>query len=346
MLNRFEQLWNGIRWVVLGRESTLSEPTKPIGGRRWVMMFSLVASILVWLVLSLLEDYSLSVEYITCAVESQEINSVCISGLEDDSVLAQPLPETIRATLYGPGINLIVQRFRARYRSSPITFDSNQGILETQLLLRIPEEVDVESIVPQTIDMRKEARTERLIPIKSRVVFVSQPPYFFTGEPKLTPDSVRVSGPVSVISQLVSWPTRSDTTISISGAVEYQVGLADSLAGLVRLGINETTVTQLASQYTEGQNERVRVEIEGIPNASSAVQLDPESVTITYQVPLSKFSQAYQSPQIRALVSYAQIYDDTTGRVVPRVEFPSDLMLREVTVSPGRLRYFINIGSQ
>ncbi len=346
MLNRLEQLWNGIRWVVLGRESTLTEPTKPIGGRRWVMMFSLVASILVWLVLSLLEDYSLSVEYITCATESQEINSVCVSGLEEDSALAQPLPRTILATLEGSGINLIEERRRARSESTPILFSSDQGVLETQSLLKIPAEVNIESIVPQTIDLRKEAKSERLIPIESRVMFSTQPPYFLIGEPKLTPDSVRASGPVSVISHLVSWPTEQDTTGYTNGTITHQVALDDSLAGLVRLSTSETVVTQIISQYTEGQNERVRVEIEGIPNPSSAVQLDPESVTITYQVPLSKFPLASQSSQIRAIVSYAQIYDDTTGLIVPRIEFPPDLMIREYTVSPNQLRYFINIGSQ
>ena len=332
--------------MVLGRQSSLGEPPKRLGVRRRAMIFSLAASILIWLLLSFSEDYYLSVEFRTCAYESQKLSPSCVTGLGEDSILAQPLPETIRATLYGPGISLLIQRFRARYWSSPITFNSDLGMLETNLLLRIPAEVSVENIIPERIDFRKEARIERLIPIESRVTFLSESPYFFSGAPLLDPDSVRISGPTSVINQLQSWPTNPDTLVRRGDSVNYQVDLADSLVGLVSLAVNQTTVTRYAPQYTEGQNERVRVEIEGIQNTNNAVQFDPESVTIIYQVPVSKFLETQQSRLIRAVVSYAQIYDDTTGHVEPRIEHPPELMLRQVTVSPNRLRYFINIGSQ
>ena len=346
MLSKLEQLWRGIRWTILGRQSTLGEPEKSSGARRRAMIFSLAASLMIWLMLSLSENYYLSVEYMTCASQGEEISSSCISGMDEDSALVQPLPEAIRATLYGPGLNLLVQRFRARYWNSPITFDSDQGVVDTQLLLRIPEEVSIESIIPERIDFQKEARSELLVPIESRVQFVPQPPHFFVGKPQLDPDSVWVSGPVSVMNQLLTWPTKSDTIVAIGDSVRYQIDLADSLAGLVSLRTENTTVTRSSPQFTEGQREQVRVEIEGIPNANSVVQLDPESVTITYQIPLSRFLEAQQSQLIRAVISYSEIYDDTTGRVEPTVEYPEEFMLRQVTVSPERLRYFINIGSQ
>ena len=346
MLSKLEQLWRGIRWTILGRQSTLGEQEKSSGARRRAMIFSLVASIVIWLMLSLSENYYVAVEYTTCASQAEEISSPCVSGMDEDSVLVQPLPKAIRATLYGPGISLLVQRFRARYWNSPITFDSDQGVVDTQLLLRIPEEVSIESIIPERIDFQKEARGERRVPIESHVRFISQPPYFFVGEPQLDPDSVWVSGPVSVVNQLLSWPTKPDTIVAVGDSVHFRVNLADSLTGLISLRTKNTTVIRSSPQFTEGQKEQVRVEIEGIPNANSVVQLDPESVTITYQIPLSKFLEAQQSQLIRAVISYSKIYDDTTGRVEPAVEYPEEFMLRQVTVSPDRLRYFINIGSQ
>ncbi|MCY3595064.1 MAG: hypothetical protein OXH01_07525 [Bacteroidetes bacterium] len=346
MLSKLERLWRGVRWTILGRQSTLGEQEKSSGARRRAMIFSLAASLMIWLMLSLSENYYLSVEYMTCVSQAEEISSPCVSGMDEDSALVQPLPEAIRATLYGPGLNLLVQRFRARYWNSPITFDSDQGVVDTQLLLRIPEEVSIESIIPERIDFQKEARSELLVPIESRIRFVPQPPHFFVGKPQLDPDSVWVSGPVSVMNQLLSWPTKPDTVVATGDSVRFQIDLADSLAGLVSLRTNNTTVIRSSPQFTEGQREQVRVEIEGIPNANSVVQLDPESVTITYQIPLSRFLEAQQSQLIRAIISYSEIYDDTTGRVEPTVEYPEEFMLRQVTVSPERLRYFINIGSQ
>ena len=346
MLDKLEQLWRGVRWVVLGDQSTLDGSTKPPGARRRAMIFSLAASIFIWLMLSLSEEYQLPVEYKTCASQLQDGSSSCISGMGEDSVLAQPLPEVIRATLYGPGISLLVHRFQARYGGSPITFDSDVGVLETQSLLRIPEEVRVENVVPERIYFQKEAKIERRVPIESRVTFESQPPHFFVGEHQLNPDTVLVSGPASVVRQIISWPTKTDAIVGANDMVRYQVQLKDSLAGIVSLATRTTTVSRYAPQYTEGQKEQVRVEIEGVSNANSIVQLEPGYVTITYQVPLSKFSEARQSQLIRAFVSYTQIYNDTTGRVAPTIDHPPDLMLRQVTVSPNRLRYFINIGSQ
>lgn len=67
MLSKLEQLWRGIRWTILGRQSTLGEQEKSSGARRRAMIFSLVASLMIWLMLSLSENYYLSVEYTTCA---------------------------------------------------------------------------------------------------------------------------------------------------------------------------------------------------------------------------------------------------------------------------------------
>ncbi|MCY4160157.1 MAG: hypothetical protein OXF48_11145, partial [Bacteroidetes bacterium] len=329
-----------------GDQSTVSDPNKPTGIRRRAMLFSLIASILIWLMLSLSENYYLPVEYTTCATQTQEISSACISGIDEDSVLSNPLPETIRATLYGPGISLLVQRFRARYLSSPITFSPDAGMLDTQLLLRIPEELSIESIFPEKIYFQKEAKIERRIPIESRVTFVSQPPHFFVGEHQLNPDTILVSGPTSIVSQITSWPTEADTVVGASDTVYYEVTLVDSLSGWIRKETNNTVVRKFAPQYTEGQIEQVRVEIQGLSNANNTVQLEPRFVTITYQVPLEKFHEARQSQVIRAFVSYTQIYSDTTGRVEPRIEYPPELMLRQVTLSPNRLRYYMNIGAQ
>ena len=343
---KFEQLWRGIRWAILGRRTTLDRPGKSSGFRRRAMIFSLAASIFVWAMLSLSENYYLPVEYTTCVAETEVVTPSCVLGLDNDSALTYPLPKTIRTTLYGPGISLLVQRFRANYWNSPITFDANVGELETPALLRIPADVSIESILPEEIDFQKEKKIERLVPITPRVTFLSRSPRFFVGTPRLNPDTVRISGPTSVVRQLGAWPTVPDTIIALRDTVYHRLHLSDSLAGLITLTRQTATITSFAPQYTEEYREQLRVEIDGIPYADSAVQLDPEFVTIRYQVPLLKVLEARQSQQIRAVVSYTQIYSDTTGRIEPKVEYPSDLFLRQISVFPDRLRYFVNIGPQ
>ncbi len=346
MIDRLEKLWRDVRWVILGEQVKLNEPSKPSGIRRRTMIFSLSASVLIWFILSLYENYYLSVDYPMCDLEGEEISSSCVIGLDEDSALTHPLPEAIRTTLYGPGYSLIWEQLWVRYWGDPITINSETSTLDTQLLLGLPERVSIESIVPERIDVQKEVRVERQIPIESRVTQISRPPHFFIGTPQLDPDSIQISGPASMVRQIYSWATESDTLFGVNDTIYHYVELSDSLSGLVILSHKRTMLTAVAPQYTEGQKQQVKVEIVGIPNAQSIVQLEPESVKITYQVPLSKFSETQQTDRIRALVSYGQIYADTTGRIQPTVEFPSDLMLRQVTISPSQLRYFINIGSQ
>jgi len=346
MIDRLQQFWRDLRVVVLGDQSTLSEPSHPTEIRHRVLIFSLLASILIWFILSLSENYYLPIEYATCtAADVEDFSGTCIEGLAEDSALTQRLPETIQATLYGSGISLIIQRFQARYWSNPITFNSDQATVDAQLLLRVPEQITIESIFPERIEFIKEERVDRRIPVESRVDFVSQPPHFFIGQPQLNPDSVVISGPASMVRQIQSWPTEPFTLLGVHDTVQVQVDLSDSLRGMVRLDSETTTVTGMAPQYTEGQKEGVRVEIVGIPNANSIVQLEPATVTINYQVPVSKYSKAYGSELIQVFVSYNQIYSDTTGHVQPTVEFPAEFMLRQIRVSPDQLRYYVNIGS-
>ena len=74
------------------------------------------------------------------------------------------------------------------------------------------------------------------------------------------------------------------------------------------------------------------------------MRFDPVRVQADYRVPVQgeMFSRAETSTGFRAVVDYFDIARDTTDGEVPvSARWPSDLDIRDVTLSPPRVEYFI-----
>lgn len=296
-------------------------------------------SVVLWFTLSLRQSYTDVIE-----MPTQVVN------LDDDLALSQPLPPTVQAQVRGEGIDL----FRLRLNPPVVRVDAAQDEVSLDdMVFDLPEGVVSESVSPRTFSLRKEPRVSRTVPVELRVDFKTGEAAELLYPPALDPDSVVVSGARSIIENLAAWPTERRTFVVKDrgrpggrDSLVVQVPLADTLAGL---GVNRshltTTATVVAEDFTEAEL-LLRVDVTGVPSNQRVVSLDPSTVTVRFRVPVSQFDEAMKRRDFLAIVSYDEIRADTSGRVTPQMDYPPDLLIRQVRIEPLSVRYYERLVQQ
>ncbi len=292
-----------------------------------IFTFCLLASCLLWFTFSMQETYTQFFDFPTE-----------VQNLPDDQALTLVPPSSIRVHVEGEGIQLL----RLYYNPPTITIDASLSVIDLEVLAaEAASNVRSESVTPSSIVLQKEARIEKRIPIRSRLEINTADGYLAIGPVTLTPDSVTVSGAVSILDRLSYWNTVRLTRNESKDSVRVILSLADTLKELVEVSILETEAWSVVPQFTDGSRE-IEVRVKDGVN-SMPVSFEPARTTVTYQVPVDQFDLAQEATDFYAFVSFEEIRSDTTGKVYPLVNPPAGLILREIRIFPDAFRYYHNL---
>ena len=230
---------------------------------------------------------------------------------------------------------------RLVFNPPPIRASPGEGALNVEEALSIPRANDarMQSVTPQSIDVKMEPRVQREIPVRPRLNVKLASAYELIRPPRISPGSISVSGATSVVSDLTVWPTDSLTLRDVRDTLQTSVPLRDTLTGLVERSADAVTVTVQAGKFAEETRE-VAVEVTGVPSGQDLVALQPSTIRIRYRVLFEQLFDSRRSSEFFATVSYSQIRSDTTGYVTPRIHVPSDLVIRDPEPIPPRLQYY------
>jgi YbbR domain-containing protein len=310
----------------LFRTSDDTDPHEENPHRGMAIAVCVMLSFVLWLSLTLQEQRVVTVAF-----------PVEVSGIPADKALVERPPASVDVQLQGAGMDLL----RLVFNPPPILASAGEGALNVEEALSIPRANDarVQSVTPQSIDVRMEPRVQREIPVRPRLNVQLSSAYELIRPPQIAPGSISVSGATSVVSDLTAWPTDSLTLRDVRDTLRTSVPLQDTLTGLVERSAEAVRVTVEAGKFAEETRE-VDVEVTGVPGGQNLVALQPSSVRIRYRVLFDQLFDSRRSSEFFATVSYSQIRSDTTGYVTPRIHVPSDLVIRDPEPIPPRLQYY------
>lgn len=263
-----------------------------------------------------------------------------ITNLPADQALREPPPETVRVQVAGERIQLL------RIYWDPPTVRINGTLDRVDLedvVGDLPKNVSVLGISPQVIDLKKEQRIMKRVPVRLDASITIPPTHDLIDDIRLTPDSIDIAGAVSVVSQIRYWPTVPLRHKDLRDSLVATVALKDTLTEIVWHNPDYVVVSAVAREFTEGVRE-VDVNVRGIPSNDELVTLDPPTIKVRYRVLFSQYDEVQRAPDFYAEVSYDEILRDTTGRVRPNLHLPPDLEIRDVEMIPSTVGYFQQIG--
>ena len=291
-----------------------------------VVALCIICSLLLWVFSSMSEIYTKIIE----------IDTKIENLAEEDAFLTLP-PDKIQLQVKGEGLSLI----QLYYNPPKIVIDASDSEINLIDVVsrNLSSPVQIERVIPPIFNLQKEERLEKKIPVLVRAEINTPLTYDLVKEPTIFPDSVTISGAVSIIEKINEWPTKELTVDEVKDTVSIDVELVDSLTGLVDLSILKTELILVAEEFTEGGRE-MEVFISDMPSINEYVTLDPPVVEVSYKVPLSQYRLANEARDFFLTLSIDDIRDDTTGFVTPHLELPEGILFRDVNIVPDKLRYY------
>ena len=312
---------------------------EPAGRRGLAMLLSLVVALVMWFSFSMRETYSLTLRLPVEVVRTPE-----------GQALSAPPPATATVTLQADGwtlLRLTRQPPQIRVAATDATVDLAAALQEAGL----PADVVVQSVQPQAVALALDTRTQRRLPIRLRQRITTEPPYDLLRPPALSPDSVTVTGAQSLLGTLEDWPTDPLVESGVSAPFSRTVALADTFGGLLSPAVAATRVRVDVGQFTEGSRS-VEVVVENLPASVAGVRFSPPRVQAVFRVPVEgdTYDEAEDSEAFEAVVDWfdiARVARDSAGGLVPvSARWPARLDLRDVTLAPARVEYFIQRPAQ
>jgi hypothetical protein len=298
------------------------------GSSKGIAIFlSIVASILIWFMISMRESYSVVQDLPTTVV-----------NVPQDLALRTPPPEAVRVQMEGRGwqlLKLITSPQAIRLDASTPTVDLFRAAAES-----LPSDVRPQSVSPPEIRFRMEERLYRKLPVEVHASVKTIAPFDLTRPVRALPESVAVSGAASIVSSLESWKTEHYERERVKESFTAFVSLDDTLNGLVQLDRAGVLLQADVTEFTEHKR-LLDVKVTDAPATASRFQLMPNRVSVRYTIPLSQFEISAVSDSFYASVPYDVILADTTGRVEPSIHVPSNLAVKDLIVETPRLQYYV-----
>lgn len=220
-----------------------------------------------------------------------EITVTVTYQLPDSQAFVNLPPDEITATLTGSGWDLFYEFIFNR--SPSIDFIAEQfpsGMIEpTQITNRIKREIASEVKVTDTdeefIILEFQNQFVKTLPIRleHNIEFVSG--YDLKNPIQIYPDSVTVTGPISLVRDLEFWSTDLFESKDLKVDLQEELNMKMPEQGEIRLNPPKTVLTVEVEEFTEKE---VYVPVE-IKNATDSIRLSSKTVRVNFEVGLSRF---------------------------------------------------------
>lgn len=298
------------------------------GSSKGIAIFlSVVASILIWFMISMRESYSVVRNFPTAVV-----------NLPKERALRSPPPAEVRVQMEGRGwqlLKLITSPQAIRLDASSPTVDLYRATAES-----LPSDIRTQSVSPPEIRLHMEERVFRRLPVLVVAHIETTPPYDLVHPVRTLPDSVAVSGAASIVASLDGWKTKEFERKNVKESFTRYVPLSDTLKGLVDLDFSNVLLQVEVAEFTENRR-LLDVKVTNAPDAANRYELMPNRVSVRYTVPINQFEASAVSDSFYATVPYPLIVADTTGRVEPQIHVPRNLTVKDLIVETPRLQYYV-----
>jgi hypothetical protein len=262
---------------------------------------------------------------------------VKIVGRKSSKVLVDPIPQTITVQGKDTGRKLLMFQFFSdaylRLDISSINYFYDYPLGADQIYTPggfYPKQLQIVS--PDSIMIRLDDLERARVPIISRVTVIPKPGFVLVSRPKLSQDSVTISGARRFVRSVRSVPTDSVAFESVNGSFQTLVPLKAPAEGL-EYGIKEVEVTATADRLGQIVVQDVPVYITAIPVGRQVVA-DPPQVDITVRGAVSLL-RSLRSDSVQAVINFRQVWKSDVRSYIPQVKLPNGVEL--IAIAPAQV---------
>lgn len=246
---------------------------------RAVLLACMGIALLFWLLVKLSQDYraefSLELKY----------------GIPEEKTFLFDPVEKIEAMVSGSGWDLLSNQFRSAGRvilEIKEVDDLMRGSnwLKARIRERLNGNLEVVDVNPEFIRIQLVEKRDKKVPIRLRRQFSFASGFHLKESPRITPDSVTITGPAPLLDTLSFWTTDSIKRQNINSSLDLPVPLTRPGMDVIRLS---PSVIRLSAPVEELTEKILFIPVQ-VKNAPDSIRIFPEKIRVSSIVGLSDYN--------------------------------------------------------
>ena len=256
--------------------------------------------------------------------------------------LATLAPDDMAVELEGTGWDLLFEFFTNRSvrlsddMSGIEALHLNRAQLRSDILQNLhSNSITILEINPESLNLALEAKLSKPVPIIVRDSLSFAPEHHLKSPASVTPDSVVVVGPASLVSSISQWNTDSLRLSNLKYTVTQMVKL-EKPARELTLSVNQVEAQIEVEPYTEKTMYVPLV----IKNAPDSLRIFPDKITISCKLGLSKYD-AVSFRDFTVEADFKGISLNAPNNSVPIVVTQKPDFVETLQYTPKSVKFFI-----
>ena len=262
------------------------------------------------------------------------------------------MPNYISIKVNALGTTLLKYKYKLKTSFKPIIFniksltlntlDSKKGIYylltqyeQNKITKQLNADLKVIDILPDTIYFYLADIIKKKVKVHPNINYKLKKQIMLNGTISISPDSIIISGPHTLINTIDSIETKQLDLKEIDGKIIRNVSIANYKN--IKYNPKRVTITIPAEKYTENTF-LVPIQILNIPD-SMIITTFPKEIDLTYQVALSNFDKINKS-DFTLTVDYAESEINIGDKLRVRlVSFPTEA--KKIDFTPKFIEYIL-----
>ena len=293
------------------------------------IIFITFFSVVLWVFVSFSGDFFTTLKF-----------PVRISGIDENKSLSGQSAQEVEINLKGQGWQLAQLTFGLSpdfIVNAKNTFGNQTISLKDEIETNswLSTNLQVLDIEPEKINFNVEIITRKKVKIEPNVDLQFKPDFGLVSDIILSPDSVIITGPESVVSKIEKVLTAKKNFSGTDRNVIESIPLQK--IDFVEMSFEQTAIKFNVQKIVDKTFENVIVEIRGVPS-SRQLLLFPVKINVVLRGGINLLGKLSNS-DIVAYVYFNQALSDTFGAIEPSIEIPSFISI--IDKKPGKLEYII-----
>lgn len=315
-----------------------------------IMFAAAVFGAIVWLSVSLREQYQVTVQA-----------PLAIEEIPSGWAIRTPLPPAVQLKYRGDGWRLLFlvlgseiklsspyaslagsvsgQTADASLLPSPATARQARSISLFDLADRMVSRPGIElvSVTPDSFLIGLDRYEEKRVPVAPDLTLSFREGYGQVGGATVVPDSITLGGAASVLAAITTWPTISERWDDLRLPVEQDVPLSPSVGYQLTFSTPQVHVSLNVQPFAEKTFPGIVVAVPGAPSDREVILIPPK-IEIVARAGIRKLA-ALEPGEFRVFIDYQTILADSTGMIEPTVIGPPEVQV--VSRRPDRCQYIV-----
>jgi hypothetical protein len=269
-----------------------SNRSKNVRKKLYVFLFCFIASAFIWLIIKLSDEYS-EVQTYPLVFSNVPADKVLIN--EADSLLTLSMKskgfKMLSGKMFSEPQSIIIDVASVYHKSK--NSESSYYILTREILQTAGKQIhqpnSIISISPDTLFFSMVEKFSKKVPIKTLLDINFAQQYGLSDSIIVFPDSIIISGPKEIIDSMQYINTITKILSNVNAAQALMLGFPDGRKDHVSVKPESVSIYVPVDKYTES---KVEIPVKVYDNEKIIqAKTFPENITITYVVPLSKYTK-------------------------------------------------------